>query len=130
MEDAFVAARRDLASMRRTALTPAGKRSGQNRKIIGRSLSRCSQAARLAGSLIPHTKCIAQEPHPDVIESGGAKSVPSIKSHHNVGGLPGTLGLKLPRTLRGIVKDEVRVRGSALAADMVHPSLPGPGLGV
>ena len=71
----------------------------------------------------------------DVIESGGAKSkkAVTIKSHHNVGGLPEQLGLKLLEPLRDLFKDEVRELGVALGLphDMVyrHP-FPGPGLGV
>ncbi|MFZ3129225.1 MAG: glutamine-hydrolyzing GMP synthase [Rhodoferax sp.] len=73
--------------------------------------------------------------YPDVIESGGAKSkkAVTIKSHHNVGGLPEQLGLKLLEPLRELFKDEVRELGVALGLphDMVyrHP-FPGPGLGV
>ena len=73
--------------------------------------------------------------YPDVIESGGAKSkkAVTIKSHHNVGGLPEQLGLKLLEPLRDLFKDEVRELGEALGLphDMVyrHP-FPGPGLGV
>ena len=73
--------------------------------------------------------------YPDVIESGGAKSkkAVTIKSHHNVGGLPEQLGLKLLEPLRELFKDEVRELGEALGLphDMVyrHP-FPGPGLGV
>ncbi len=77
--------------------------------------------------------------YPDVIESGGAKysngakKAVTIKSHHNVGGLPETLGLKLLEPLRELFKDEVRELGVALGLphDMVyrHP-FPGPGLGV
>jgi len=73
--------------------------------------------------------------YPDVIESGGAKSkkAVTIKSHHNVGGLPAQLGLKLLEPLRDLFKDEVRELGVALGlpASMVyrHP-FPGPGLGV
>jgi len=73
--------------------------------------------------------------YPDVIESGGAKSkkAVTIKSHHNVGGLPEQLGLKLLEPLRDLFKDEVRQLGVALGLprDMVyrHP-FPGPGLGV
>ena len=73
--------------------------------------------------------------YPDVIESGGAKSKKAvvIKSHHNVGGLPEQLGLKLLEPLRDLFKDEVRELGVALGLphDMVyrHP-FPGPGLGV
>ena len=73
--------------------------------------------------------------YPDVIESGGAKSKKAVtsKSHHNVGGLPEQLGLKLLEPLRDLFKDEVRELGVALGLphDMVyrHP-FPGPGLGV
>ena len=73
--------------------------------------------------------------YPDVIESGGAKSkkAVTIKSHHNVGGLPEQLGLQLLEPLRDLFKDEVRELGVALGLPhaMVyrHP-FPGPGLGV
>ena len=77
--------------------------------------------------------------YPDVIESGGVKSgkgskkAVTIKSHHNVGGLPEQLGLKLLEPLRDLFKDEVRELGLALGLphEMVyrHP-FPGPGLGV
>ena len=77
--------------------------------------------------------------YPDVIESGGtnlksgSKKAVTIKSHHNVGGLPEKLGLKLLEPLRDLFKDEVRELGVALGlpTDMVyrHP-FPGPGLGV
>ena len=73
--------------------------------------------------------------YPDVIESGGAKNkkAVTIKSHHNVGGLPEQLGLKLLEPLRELFKDEVRELGVALGLPhaMVyrHP-FPGPGLGV
>ena len=72
---------------------------------------------------------------PDVIESAGAKTkkAATIKSHHNVGGLPETLHLKLLEPLRELFKDEVRELGLALGLprEMVfrHP-FPGPGLGV
>jgi GMP synthase (glutamine-hydrolysing) len=70
-----------------------------------------------------------------VVESGGTKTkkATTIKSHHNVGGLPETLGLKLLEPLRDLFKDEVRELGVALGLphEMVyrHP-FPGPGLGV
>ena len=72
---------------------------------------------------------------PDVIESGGGKGKKAvvIKSHHNVGGLPEQLGLKLLEPLRDLFKDEVRELGLALSlpAEMVHRHpFPGPGLGV
>jgi len=73
--------------------------------------------------------------YPDVIESAGGKTkkAHNIKSHHNVGGLPETLNLKLLEPLRELFKDEVRELGVALglAKAMVyrHP-FPGPGLGI
>lgn len=73
--------------------------------------------------------------YPDVIESAGAKSGKAhlIKSHHNVGGLPENMKLKLVEPLRELFKDEVRKLGLELGlpADMIfrHP-FPGPGLGV
>jgi GMP synthase (glutamine-hydrolysing) len=103
------------------------------RKIIGREFVEVFQreARKLANA-----KWLAQGTiYPDVIESGGAKTkkATTIKSHHNVGGLPETLGLKLLEPLRDLFKDEVRELGVALGLphDMVyrHP-FPGPGLGV
>ena len=73
--------------------------------------------------------------YPDVIESAGKgkKAAQTIKSHHNVGGLPETLNLKLLEPLRELFKDEVRELGVKLGLphEMVyrHP-FPGPGLGV
>jgi GMP synthase (glutamine-hydrolysing) len=103
------------------------------RKIIGREFVEVFQ--REAGKL-RSAKWLAQGTiYPDVIESGGAKTkkATTIKSHHNVGGLPETLGLKLLEPLRELFKDEVRELGVALGLphDMVyrHP-FPGPGLGV
>ncbi|HET6493530.1 MAG TPA: glutamine-hydrolyzing GMP synthase [Burkholderiales bacterium] len=105
----------------------------QKRKIIGREFIEVFQreAARL-----PRVKWLAQGTiYPDVIESAGAKSkkAHTIKSHHNVGGLPETLHLKLLEPLRELFKDEVRELGLALGLprEMVfrHP-FPGPGLGV
>jgi GMP synthase (glutamine-hydrolysing) len=110
------------------------------RKIIGREFVEVfkSEAAKLisSGASTKGAKWLAQGTiYPDVIESGGAKSkkAVTIKSHHNVGGLPEQLGLKLLEPLRDLFKDEVRELGVALGLphDMVyrHP-FPGPGLGV
>jgi GMP synthase (glutamine-hydrolysing) len=110
------------------------------RKIIGREFVEVfkAEAAKLKAADVSAkgAKWLAQGTiYPDVIESGAAKSkkAVSIKSHHNVGGLPEQLGLKLLEPLRELFKDEVRELGEALGLphDMVyrHP-FPGPGLGV
>ncbi len=103
------------------------------RKIIGRLFVETFQ--REAGKL-KGARWLAQGTiYPDVIESAGAKTqkATTIKSHHNVGGLPETLHLKLLEPLRELFKDEVRELGLALGLprEMVfrHP-FPGPGLGV
>ncbi|MBI3054885.1 MAG: glutamine-hydrolyzing GMP synthase, partial [Betaproteobacteria bacterium] len=103
------------------------------RKIIGRVFVEVFQ--REAAKL-PQVKWLAQGTiYPDVIESAGAKTkkAHTIKSHHNVGGLPETLHLKLLEPLRELFKDEVRALGLELGLphDVVfrHP-FPGPGLGV
>jgi GMP synthase (glutamine-hydrolysing) len=103
------------------------------RKIIGREFVEVFQqeSAKRSGA-----RWLAQGTiYPDVIESAGAssKKAVTIKSHHNVGGLPDTLHLKLLEPLRELFKDEVRALGIALGLppEMVnrHP-FPGPGLGV
>jgi len=105
----------------------------QKRKIIGREFVEVFQAE---AKKLKSAKWLAQGTiYPDVIESGGAKTkkATTIKSHHNVGGLPEQLGLKLLEPLRDLFKDEVRELGVALGLppEMVyrHP-FPGPGLGV
>ena len=92
--------------------------------------------ARSGASSRASVKWLAQGTiYPDVIESAGAKTkkAHTIKSHHNVGGLPETLHLKLLEPLRELFKDEVRELGLELGLprEMVfrHP-FPGPGLGV
>ncbi len=105
----------------------------RKRKIIGREFVEVFQ--REAGK-VRNAKWLAQGTiYPDVIESAGAgtKKAANIKSHHNVGGLPETLHLKLLEPLRELFMDEVRALGLALGLprEMVyrHP-FPGPGLGV
>jgi GMP synthase (glutamine-hydrolysing) len=102
------------------------------RKIIGREFVEVFQAE---AKKFRNVKWLAQGTiYPDVIESAGAtRKAHTIKSHHNVGGLPETLHLKLLEPLRELFKDEVRELGLALGLprEMVfrHP-FPGPGLGV
>jgi GMP synthase (glutamine-hydrolysing) len=103
------------------------------RKIIGREFVQVfdEEAQKLTG-----VKFLAQGTiYPDVIESAGARTGKAhvIKSHHNVGGLPERMNLKLIEPLRELFKDEVRRLGVELGLprEMVyrHP-FPGPGLGV
>lgn len=102
------------------------------RKIIGKEFVEVFQSE--SGKL-KNAKWLAQGTiYPDVIESAGkGKKGHTIKSHHNVGGLPETLNLQLLEPLRELFKDEVRELGVALGLphEMVyrHP-FPGPGLGV
>jgi GMP synthase (glutamine-hydrolysing) len=109
----------------------------EKRRIIGRLFVEVFQRE---AKEIRNAKWLAQGTiYPDVIESAGARSGASgnkattIKSHHNVGGLPETLHLRLLEPLRELFKDEVRELGLALGLprEMVfrHP-FPGPGLGV
>lgn len=105
----------------------------QKRRIIGREFVEVFQKE---SANIADARWLAQGTiYPDVIESAGSqtKKAHTIKSHHNVGGLPDTLHLKLLEPLRELFKDEVRELGLVLGLphDMVfrHP-FPGPGLGV
>jgi GMP synthase (glutamine-hydrolysing) len=105
----------------------------QKRKIIGKHFVEIfeEESAKIKGA-----RWLAQGTiYPDVIESAGAKTgkAQNIKSHHNVGGLPEHMKLKLLEPLRELFKDEVRAIGEELGLprQMVwrHP-FPGPGLGV
>lgn len=103
------------------------------RKVIGRLFVEVFDEE---ASRIEDVRFLAQGTiYPDVIESAGAKSGKAhvIKSHHNVGGLPERMKLKLVEPLRELFKDEVRAIGLELGLprEMVfrHP-FPGPGLGV
>jgi GMP synthase (glutamine-hydrolysing) len=127
-----VDASRDFLSALKNVADPEDKR-----KTIGRLFVEVFQRE---AKKVRNAKWLAQGTiYPDVIESAGGRSGPSgkkattIKSHHNVGGLPETLHLKLLEPLRELFKDEVRELGLALGLprEMVfrHP-FPGPGLGV
>jgi GMP synthase (glutamine-hydrolysing) len=105
----------------------------RKRKIIGRLFVEVfeEESAKLEG-----VRWLAQGTiYPDVIESAGSKTGKAhvIKSHHNVGGLPDKMKMKLCEPLRELFKDEVRRLGVELGLprEMVyrHP-FPGPGLGV
>jgi GMP synthase (glutamine-hydrolysing) len=104
-----------------------------NRKIIGAEFLDVFQRE---AQTLENVRWLAQGTiYPDVIESAGARTgkAQNIKSHHNVGGLPDTLHLKLLEPLRELFKDEVRELGLELGlpreAVFRHP-FPGPGLGV
>jgi GMP synthase (glutamine-hydrolysing) len=105
----------------------------RKRKIIGGEFVTVFQAE---SAKLDNAKWLAQGTiYPDVIESAGAKTkkAHAIKSHHNVGGLPADMHLKLLEPLRELFKDEVRELGVALGLphEMVHRHpFPGPGLGV
>jgi len=105
------------------------------RKVIGEAFIReFETAARDIYADAPGTKYLVQGTlYPDVIESGGSDSASTIKSHHNVGGLPADLDFDLVEPLRDLFKDEVRELGTALGlpdAIVQRQPFPGPGLGV
>ncbi len=104
----------------------------QKRKIIGRVFIEVfDEEAKKVGD----AKWLAQGTiYPDVIESVSVKGPSAtIKSHHNVGGLPEKMNLKIVEPLRMLFKDEVRNVGAALGIDPIilqrHP-FPGPGLAI
>lgn len=108
----------------------------QKRKAIGRVFIEVFDEAIRADQALAQIKWLAQGTlYPDVIESVSAKGGPShvIKSHHNVGGLPEKMNLKLLEPVRELFKDEVRALGAelGLAKEMLwrHP-FPGPGLSI
>jgi GMP synthase (glutamine-hydrolysing) len=109
------------------------------RKTIGREFIRVfEQAAREivdeAGAEGEEARFLVQGTlYPDVVESGGGTGTATIKSHHNVGGLPEDLRFELVEPLRTLFKDEVRAVGLELGlpAEIVHRQpFPGPGLGI
>ncbi len=105
------------------------------RKIIGREFIRSFEGAAASvaetesgvGFLVQGTL------YPDVVESGGGTGTATIKSHHNVGGLPDDLTFALVEPLRTLFKDEVRLLGAELGlppAMVARHPFPGPGLGI
>jgi GMP synthase (glutamine-hydrolysing) len=110
---------------------PEGKR-----KIIGREFIRAFEGAvrdTLGGSDSEIEFLVQGTLYPDVVESGGGTGAANIKSHHNVGGLPGDLKFKLVEPLRLLFKDEVRAVGRELGLPeeiVARQPFPGPGLGI
>jgi GMP synthase (glutamine-hydrolysing) len=116
------------------------------RKIIGREFIRAFEAAAAqvvagvreggdgGGGEAGEVRFLVQGTlYPDVVESGGGDGAATIKSHHNVGGLPDDLKFELVEPLRWLFKDEVRAVGSELGLpdSMVwRQPFPGPGLGI
>ena len=111
----------------------------EKRKTIGREFIRAFEQAEReitaeAGSHGDAVRFLVQGTlYPDVVESGGGAHAASIKSHHNVGGLPSDLRFELVEPLRALFKDEVRQVGLELGlpAEIVwRQPFPGPGLAV
>jgi GMP synthase (glutamine-hydrolysing) len=105
------------------------------RKIIGREFIRVFEAAaRDAAAAAGDVEFLVQGTlYPDVVESGGGTGAATIKSHHNVGGLPEDLQFALVEPLRRLFKDEVRRLGAELglpAGIVGRQPFPGPGLGI
>jgi len=108
---------------------PEGKR-----KIIGRQFIRAFEGAVRDTLENKDIEFLVQGTlYPDVVESGGGTGAATIKSHHNVGGLPGDLKFKLVEPLRLLFKDEVRAVGRELGLPeeiVARQPFPGPGLGI
>ncbi len=108
---------------------PEGKR-----KIIGRQFIRAFEGAVRDVLGDKDVEFLVQGTlYPDVVESGGGSGTANIKSHHNVGGLPGDLKFKLVEPLRLLFKDEVRAVGRELGLPeeiVARQPFPGPGLGI
>jgi GMP synthase (glutamine-hydrolysing) len=111
----------------------------EKRKIIGREFIRAferatAQITARAGAHGEKVEFLVQGTlYPDVVESGGGSGAASIKSHHNVGGLPADLDFALVEPLRDLFKDEVRRVGAELGlppAIVGRQPFPGPGLAI
>ena len=104
------------------------------RKTIGREFIRVFEAATAEVAQDEHVGFLVQGTlYPDVVESGGGTGAATIKSHHNVGGLPDDLEFALVEPLRALFKDEVRKVGAELGLPdeiVARQPFPGPGLGI
>ncbi len=123
----------DAAGTFLEALTGVSDPEGK-RKIIGRQFIRAFEGAVLDVLDGKEVEFLVQGTlYPDVVESGGGSGTANIKSHHNVGGLPGDLKFKLVEPLRLLFKDEVRAVGRELGLPeeiVARQPFPGPGLGI
>jgi len=106
----------------------------EKRKIIGREFIRVFEAATAEVVADHKVDFLVQGTlYPDVVESGGGTGTATIKSHHNVGGLPDDIEFVLVEPLRALFKDEVRAVGAQLGLPEVivaRQPFPGPGLGI
>ncbi|MBO0883956.1 MAG: glutamine-hydrolyzing GMP synthase, partial [Mycobacterium sp.] len=113
----------------------------EKRKIIGREFIRAFEGAlatavgeQTATSGVPEVEYLVQGTlYPDVVESGGGSGTATIKSHHNVGGLPDDVQFELVEPLRLLFKDEVRAVGRELGLPehiVARQPFPGPGLAI
>lgn len=111
----------------------------EKRKVIGREFIRAFEAAEAdlvaeAANSGKKVRFLVQGTlYPDVVESGGGSGTATIKSHHNVGGLPDDLQFELVEPLRALFKDEVRAIGRELGLPETivgRQPFPGPGLGI
>jgi GMP synthase (glutamine-hydrolysing) len=105
------------------------------RKAIGAEFIRVfeEEAAKLSGATHPAGYLVQGTLYSDVIESGGGTGAATIKSHHNVGGLPDDLEFELVEPLRALFKDEVRAVGAELGLPerlVWRQPFPGPGLAI
>jgi GMP synthase (glutamine-hydrolysing) len=101
------------------------------RKVIGELFIRIFEDAK--GGITDADYLVQGTLYPDVIESGGGAKAATIKSHHNVGGLPEDMDFELVEPLRDLFKDEVRRVGEELGLPeeiVWRQPFPGPGLGV
>lgn len=125
-------ARRRFLDALKGIADPEGKRKAIGREFIREFEEAAGEVASTSGS--GEVRFLVQGTvYPDVVESGGGVGAASIKSHHNVGGLPDDLEFELVEPLRTLFKDEVRAVGQELGLPeaMVwrHP-FPGPGLAI
>ncbi|WP_028926710.1 glutamine-hydrolyzing GMP synthase [Pseudonocardia acaciae] len=107
----------------------------RKRKIIGREFIRTFEdaTASVAASQEKVKFLVQGTLYPDVVESGGGSGTATIKSHHNVGGLPDDLEFELVEPLRALFKDEVRRVGAELGLPETivgRQPFPGPGLAI